>query len=110
MGKFVTGNIVVIPFPYTDLSQFKKRPGLIIKNLGNYDYLLVMITSQPYDNAYCLELKNSDFIEGKLPLISYVRCNRIFEANENIIIKKVATLSPVFTKNVIDTLIDFLKK
>ncbi|HXL55518.1 MAG TPA: hypothetical protein VN958_04625 [Chitinophagaceae bacterium] len=87
MGKFVAGDIVVIPFPYTDLSQFKKRPGLIIKDLGNHDYLLVMITSQPYNNAYCLELMSSDFLEGNLPLVSYVRCNRVFEANENIIIK-----------------------
>ena len=43
MGKFIVGDIVIIPFPYTDLSNYKKRPALIIKDLDNQDYLLVMI-------------------------------------------------------------------
>ena len=30
MGKFVKGDIVVIPFPFSDLSGSKRRPALVI--------------------------------------------------------------------------------
>ncbi len=109
MGKFIAGDIVVIPFPYTDLSQYKKRPALIIKELDANDYLLVMITSKAYNSSYSLEIKNPDFLYGDLPVNSFVRCNRIFEANESIILKRAATLSSSFTQKVIARLIDFLQ-
>ncbi len=108
MGKFIVGDIVVIPFPYTDLSQFKKRPALIIKELGNGDYLLAMITSQPYTGKHCISIQPSDFTYHNLPVASFVRCNRLFEANESIILHKVATVSNTFLNNVIAALINFL--
>lgn len=109
MGKFIAGDIIVIPFPYTDLSQFKKRPALILKDLGNEDYLLAMITSKAYNSSYSLFINVDDFIFGSLPVESYVRCNRLFEVNSIIILKKAATLTSIFTRQVIDKLIDFLK-
>ncbi len=109
MGKFIAGDIIVIPFPYTDLSQFKKRPGLILKDLGNEDYLLAMITSKSYDSPYTLLINTDDFFSVSLPVESYIRCNRLFEVNSSIIIKKPASLTGSFTDKVIGNLIEFLK-
>ena len=39
MGKFVKGDIVVTPFPFTDLSSNKKRPALIVADLQGDDAL-----------------------------------------------------------------------
>lgn len=110
MGKFIAGDIVVIPFPYTDLTQFKKRPALILKELGNEDYLLAMITSKAYNSPYSLPINLSDYSAGSLPSDSFVRSNRLFEANNSIIIKKATSLSQHFTRRVIHLLIEFLKK
>jgi mRNA interferase MazF len=109
MGKFIAGDIVVIPFPYTDLTQFKKRPALVLKELGNDDYLLAMITSKSYNSPYSLPVIPSVYSSGSLPSDSFVRCNRLFEANDSIIIKKAASLSSDFTRHVIHQLIEFLK-
>ena len=38
MGKFIKGDVVVLPFPFTDLSFAKKRPALIIADLKGNDY------------------------------------------------------------------------
>ena len=59
--------VVLIPFPFTDLSANKKRPVLILKapNLQG-DFLAVQITSQSgYDNA--IALQQEDFVLGLLP-------------------------------------------
>lgn len=38
MEKFVKGDIVVIPFPFSDLSRNKKRPAFVIKDLPDNDH------------------------------------------------------------------------
>ena len=40
MAKFVKGDVVVIPFPFSDLTQVKRRPALVIANLeGRFNSL-----------------------------------------------------------------------
>jgi len=46
MGRFVKGDVVVMPFPYSDLSATKKRPALVIAALDGDDVILCQITSQ----------------------------------------------------------------
>ena len=41
MGKFIKGDVVVLPFPFTDLSNAKKRPALIISDLNGNDYIML---------------------------------------------------------------------
>jgi len=93
MGKFIKGDIVVIPFPFSDLSQSKKRPALVISdNLGD-DIILCQITSRfsPSD-LHVVVIDHNSFSNGNLPLESNIRPNRIFTADMNIIIKKVGSL------------------
>jgi len=46
MARFVKGDVVVIPFPISDLSQAKRRPALVLTNLEGDDLILCQITSQ----------------------------------------------------------------
>ena len=46
MAEFVKGEVVVIPFPFSDLSGSKKRPALVLADLEGDDILLCQITSQ----------------------------------------------------------------
>ncbi len=109
MGKFVAGDIIVVPFPFTDLTQFKKRPALIIKETGNGDYMCMMITSKAYSPAYSIEILSSDYVVSTLPVKSFIRYNRIFEANEQIILKKATSLTQAATNTAIKKLIAFLQ-
>ena len=46
MARFVRGDVVVVPFPFSDLSDTKRRPALVIVAMGGDDLLLCQITSQ----------------------------------------------------------------
>jgi len=78
MGKFVKGDIVIIPFPFTDLSSNKKRPALIIANLHGDDVILCQITSKNVKDNYAISLLKMDFKSGKLDVVSNIRPNRLF--------------------------------
>ena len=47
MGAPLVGDVVIIPFPYSDLSQSKRRPALVLAEAGRGDFLLCQITSPP---------------------------------------------------------------
>ncbi len=111
--NYQKGDIVVIRFPFTDLTQTKKRPALIISNETinqTGDYLLVQITSKVKNDHFTLPIVTSDFSNNKpLPLPSYIRLHKIFLLNESLIISKVASVKPSFLKQVTNKILDFIK-
>jgi mRNA interferase MazF len=108
MEKFVKGDIVVIPFPFSDLSGTKRRPALVLSDLQGDDIILCQITSQQTKDKYSLPIKNQDFILNKLPVLSNIRPNRIFTADKNIIIKKVASINRIAFNAVIEKIFEIL--
>ena len=88
-------DIVLLPFPFTDLSASKKRPVLILR-APNFqgDFLAVPITSQSgYENS--LALQQDDLILGFLPKISYVRPDKLVTLNECLVIQRIGKLSDI---------------
>ena len=47
MGRFIKGDVVVVPFPFSDLSTSKRRPALVLADLAGDDLILCQITSGP---------------------------------------------------------------
>ena len=84
MAKFIKGDIVIIPFPFSDLTQNKKRPALIISVLNGDDVILCQITSQNVKDNYAIAIKDRDFKSGELRQASNIRPNRIFTADKHI--------------------------
>ena len=89
MERFVKGDVVVIPFPFSDLSGVKKRPALVLASLKGDDVILCQITSQYVKDSYALPLDNEGFSSGSLHKPSNVRPNRLFTAEKSIIIRKI---------------------
>ena len=75
MGRPIKGDIVSVPFPFSDLSSVKRRPALIIATLKGDDVILCQITSKSYGDPYSILLDQSDFEVGTLHQVSYVRPN-----------------------------------
>ena len=110
MEEFVKGSVIVIPFPFSDLSAAKRRPALVLANLDGDDILLCQITSRRFDEKYVVPLKQFDFKNGSLPVDSYIRPERIFTADKNIILKTVGSVSNEIMNKTIDNIIKILKR
>jgi len=61
LARFVKGDIVVVPFPFSDLTSAKKRPALVIAELEGDDLILCQITSQQIRDRYAILIDDSDF-------------------------------------------------
>lgn len=66
LGQFVRGDVVVLNFPFSDLSQTKRRPALVIATLKGDDVILCQITSQAKSDEYSVPLEQADFFSGGL--------------------------------------------
>ena len=110
MGKFIKGDIVVVPFPFSDLSSSKRRPALVLADIKGDDIILCQITSQPSSDPNSILLSDTDFTNnGKFLTKSYIRIARIFTADKNIIVRKVGSLKQGYFDSVIYRLIEVLK-
>jgi mRNA interferase MazF len=111
MERFVKGDIVVIPFPFSDLSGSKRRPAFVLADLPGDDIILCQVTSQVgRDNSLCVSLLSGDFASGSLPVNSYIRPTRIFTADKKIILRKAGTVKDSVCKETIDILKSLLER
>ena len=78
------GSIVLLPFPFSDLSKSKIRPAVILASGGKGDWILCQITSKSYADSAAVELSDSDFESGGLRLVSYARPSKLFTASGGI--------------------------
>lgn len=109
MGRFVKGDIVVIPFPFSDLSASKNRPALVLADLPGNDVILCQITSQNKKDNLAVPLTPADLKTGTLIKLSYIRPNKIFTANESIVIRQVAVVNDAVYQTVVQIIWKLIK-
>ena len=101
-------DIVLIPFPYSDLSQHKKRPVVVISgkeyNKKNSDLICCAITSNPRDYANSILISTKDLDTGTLNYDSKIKPNKVFTLEQNKVIKHIGRLNISKSKEVVSNL------
>lgn len=103
-------DIILIPFPYSDLTGSKKRPALIISNSRlnkTEDRICCLVTSNVHKDD--VVIKRTDFEEGKLPFRSSIRAHRIFTIDKRIVIKKLCTVNDNFYGKVLKRVNEYIE-
>ena len=109
MAEFVKGDVVIVPFPFSDLSQTKRRPALVIAKLKGDDLILCQITSQATKDSYTIEISATDFTSGGLNQISCVRPNRLFTADKQIVLYKIGQITSQKMNEIITKVVNILE-
>ena len=110
MGAPMRGKVVVVPFPFSDLSNVTtRRPALAVADLSGDDVILCQITTQKTQkDSYAIAITNADFSTGSLNQDSNVRPNRLFTADSKIIAYEVGTLSDNKFDEILKILVDIV--
>ena len=110
MEEFVKGDVVVLPFPFSDLSNSKRRPALVVANLKGEDTILCQITSKTRIDDYSVILTNEDFNKGSLDCVSLVRTSRLFTADKSLILYKIGSIKKSKIKEIERELVEIFKQ
>ncbi len=110
MAGLVKGDVVVIPFPFSDLSKTKRRPALVVAIADDTAVILCQITSQAVRDRDALELGLGDFESGSLRRRSNIRPNRIFTADKQIILYRAGHVTAGKTASVVEKLVEILNR
>lgn len=92
MGTFTVGSVVLLPFPFSDLSHSKRRPAVVLAAAEHGDWILCQVTSKSYADPRAVELTDNDFEHGSLRLVSYARPSELFTAHESLFISEAGAL------------------
>ena len=108
MAAFRRASVVLVDFPFSDLSDTKLRPAIILAEVGRGDLILCQITSNSFADAKAIEITNTAFAQGSLRQTSFVRPNKIFTGHESLINRRVGIIKDEFLQKIIDSVTDIL--
>ncbi len=103
------GAVVLVRFPFSDLSQTKLRSAVVLADASHGDWILCQVTSKPYGDTCAITLEGTSFATGSLRVLSYARPGKLFTANQDLIVSEIATLKSQSLKQVVDAVVDLLR-
>lgn len=103
------GAVVLIPFPFSDLSRSKLRPAVVLADAERGDWILCQVTSNPYSDSRAVALSDEDFSSGSLHRKSYARPGKLFTANHDLIVARVGDLKGESFGQIIEAVVDLLR-
>jgi mRNA interferase MazF len=87
------GDLLLVPFPFTDLSATKRRPVLALTGADSYgDFIALPVTSRP-QAEHGLPIAAAEMLAGALPAASWIRTNRIVTLNASLVVKTIGRVS-----------------
>ena len=86
------GTVILVRFPFSDLSQSKLRPAVVLVQADRGDWILCQVTSKPYGDARAVQITDADFATGGLRVLSYERPAKLFTAHQSLFSAEVGRL------------------
>ncbi len=97
------GDIVLVPFPFTDLSQEKVRPAVVFSSENDVDVNVAFISSiipkEPSGVDFVLSESHPDFSMTGLKRSSVFKMNKVLTVERSIILRRLGRVSPSIQKD-----------
>jgi len=103
------GAVVLVRFPFSDLSETKLRPAVVLADVGRGDAVLCQVTSKPYGDSIAVTLKDSDFASGSLHLTSYARPGKLFTSSTALMTAEVGSLKAEALTQIVNAVVSVLR-
>ena len=103
------GSIVLVHFPFSDLSSSKLRPAVVLAPVDRDDWILCQVTSKPYADPRAIKIARDDFATGSLRIVSFARPGKIFTANHSLIVSEAGLLDIASFSRIIEAVVDIIR-
>lgn len=103
------GTVVLEPFPFSDLSQAKRRPAVVLADAGRGDWILCQMTSNPYGDPRVIALTDDSFASGSLRAASYARPGKLFTSSRDLMVAQVGILKADSLKQIVESVVYILR-
>jgi mRNA interferase MazF len=103
------GAVVLVRFPFSDLSGTKLRPAIVLADAGRGDRILCQVTSKPYRDPTAVALDETAFATGSLRVTSYARPGKLFTASSELVSAQVGALSTEALTEIVDAVVMLLR-
>lgn len=109
MVTLAASRVVLVRFPFSDLSQAKLRPALVLAGVGRGDWILCQVTSRPYADLQAIALDDRSFASGSLRVVSYARPGKLFTAHQSLIAAEIGSLESDAFRQIIQAVVGILE-
>ena len=106
MAAPAAGQVVLIPFPYSDLSQYKVRPTVCLAVSVPNDVVMCQVTSNAYGDSKAVSLVDEDFQSGGLDRMSFARPGKSLPSHSSIIIRDLGRLTSAATARLLAAVVE----
>ena len=90
MQDYRPGEIVLLSFPFTDATEVKRRPALVLLDTGDEDIVVGRVTSQVAQGPFDVEL--AEWREAGLLLPSVVRVHKVATLGKRLVERRLGAL------------------
>ena len=103
------GVVVLVRFPFSDLTASKLRPAVVLAHAGGTDWILCQVTSNPYGDLAAVALHGASFGSGGLGRESVARPGKLFTANQSLFVKAVGRLTSEAHRELVSRVVEVLQ-
>ena len=107
------GELLLVPFPFSDQSGRKVRPVIVISNdefnEHSEDLLVVGVTSNISKDRYTLSLSNNDLEEGKLFSSCCIKVENILKVEKELTLKKIGKINQRKFKEIVHVILRIIR-
>ena len=104
------GSVVLVRFPFSDLSASKLRPAIVLARVGRDDWVLCQITSNAYADPMAVKILDEHFQTGSLQRPSYVRPGKLFTANSSLMAAELGKLNAATFQQVVTAIVALFQR
>jgi mRNA interferase MazF len=103
------GSVVLVRFPFSDLTSTKLRPAIVLASAGRGDFVLCQVTSNPCADPTAVQLTDEDFASGSLKRLSYARPGKLFTGSGSLLVTTAGKLTDEAFGRVVEAIVGILR-
>ena len=108
MTTYKRQDVVLIPFPFSDLSSSKQRHAIVLATVDARQELICMMLTSTFRTDYSVDIQVTDITSAGLPKPTVARTSRLFTITNELVRKKIGEISDSDFKAIIKKLLELL--